>query len=80
MAHEALSFYNHPAARIVDTPAENSEYNIDIVINGIEVGSYGLRVLNLTGFIWIYGTGLALPRMTQAIKEFENGRTSKKCN
>lgn len=36
----------------------------DIEVNGIEVGSYGIRIVNNTS--WIYGTGLALPRFTQA--------------
>lgn len=39
---------------------------IDLLINGIEVGSYGIRTLG--GFSWIYGTGLALPRYTQAVE------------
>jgi aspartyl/asparaginyl-tRNA synthetase len=38
---------------------------IDININGIEVGSYGIRMIE--GFKWIYGTGIAEPRFSQAI-------------
>lgn len=38
---------------------------VDIEINGIEVGSYGLR--NFSSHKWIYGTGLALPRFSQAL-------------
>jgi len=37
----------------------------DININGVEVGSYGCR--NFEGNIVQYGTGLALPRITQAV-------------
>lgn len=37
----------------------------DIEINQIEVGSYGFREYN--GFAWVYGTGCALPRLSQAL-------------
>lgn len=38
----------------------NSGY--DLMANGIELGSYGMR--NSNGFTWAYGTGLAEPRFT----------------
>jgi aspartyl-tRNA synthetase len=38
----------------------------DINLNGIEIGSYGLRAINNTNYI--YGTGLALPRFNIADK------------
>lgn len=38
----------------------------DINLNGIEIGSYGLRTINNTNYI--YGTGLALPRFNIADK------------
>lgn len=37
----------------------------DIYINGLEVGSYGIRSFN--NFHWVYGTGCAEPRLSQAI-------------
>lgn len=37
---------------------------IDIELNGIEIGSYGVRKHG--ALTWGYGTGLALPRFTQA--------------
>lgn len=37
---------------------------LDITINGIEVGSYGCR--KYKNFHWVYGTGLAEPRFSQA--------------
>jgi hypothetical protein len=37
----------------------------DITCNGIEIGSYGIRALD--DFRWVYGTGLAEPRFSQAI-------------
>jgi hypothetical protein len=39
---------------------------IDILLNGIEIGSYGIRTIN--GHSWVYGTGLALPRLTLAME------------
>jgi hypothetical protein len=38
----------------------------DIEINGIEVGSYGYREYD--NFRWVYGTGCAEPRLSQALK------------
>ena len=38
----------------------------DILINGIEVGSYGIRKIN--GIEWVYGTGLAEPRFSQVTR------------
>lgn len=45
------------------------EREIDLEINGVEVGSYGLRRTSFNGknIVWIYGTALALPRFTQAL-------------
>lgn len=40
--------------------------NRDIEINGIEVGSYGIR--EYEGTTWIYGTGCAEPRFTLALE------------
>lgn len=39
----------------------------DLEINGIEVGSYGARYHEKIGW-WSYGTGLAEPRYSQALK------------
>lgn len=39
-------------------------YGYDIELNGIEVGSYGIRTHN--DFSWIYGTGIAEPRFSVA--------------
>ena len=38
----------------------------DINLNGIEVGSYGIR--RHQDIEWVYGTGIALPRFTNAIR------------
>ena len=42
----------------------------DITVNGIEVGSYGLRTYR--NHTWIYGTGHAEPRVSIAMKMLEN--------
>ena len=41
----------------------------DLYYNDIEVGSYGYR--EYKGYSWIYGTGLALPRFSQAMSKFK---------
>jgi hypothetical protein len=41
------------------------EYSYDLNINGIEVGSYGIRQHQDTR--WVYGTGLAEPRYSMAV-------------
>lgn len=48
------------------TIIQTAEQSWDILLNGIEIGSYGLRILDDLQFI--YGTGLALPRFSQAIQ------------
>jgi seryl-tRNA synthetase len=35
----------------------------DLAIDGVEIGSYGIREFN--GFNWVYGTGIAEPRFSQ---------------
>ena len=50
-------FYTEFNIEIVDTPAGQ-----DIMLNGIELGSYGIR--SHGDLIWIYGTGVAEPRFS----------------
>jgi hypothetical protein len=38
---------------------------VDICLNGVEIGSYGIR--KALGYEWVYGTGLALPRFNYAL-------------
>lgn len=45
---------------------DNAYDNYDIFVNDIEVGSYGIR--SFDGFTWVYGTGCAEPRLSQALK------------
>lgn len=42
---------------------------VDLELNGLEIGSYGHRQSN--GLSWTYGTGLALPRFSQASKIYQ---------
>lgn len=43
-----------------------TDEGVDIVSNGIELGSYGVRKFHQKQ--WVYGTGFALPRLTIAKK------------
>lgn len=63
MREDATCFFRRYSYNIkysIQAPNE-----MDIEINGIEVGSYGFREYN--GFKWVYGTGCAEPRLSQAI-------------
>ena len=51
---------------ILKTNDSNSIYSEDILINGIEYGSYGIR--QFKDKYYIYGTGIALPRASKIIK------------
>lgn len=51
---------------IANVPLPNAMSNRDIFINGVEVGSYGVRSMN--GFTWTYGTGCAEPRLSQSLR------------
>lgn len=44
---------------------EVTDLGLDLLVNGIEVGSYGFRSLGEIG--WSYGTGVAEPRFSQAL-------------
>lgn len=57
--------YNWPVCPQQNVTRLITPQGIDLLINGVEVGSYGIRTLG--GFSWIYGTGVALPRYTQAV-------------
>lgn len=45
----------------------STKEGIDLEINGIEIGSYGIR--SLENWNWVYGTGYADPRFSLAIKK-----------
>lgn len=55
-----------------------TEEGWDIYVAGIEVGSYGFR--QVWDHMWVYGTGLAEPRFSQALKlqtQYLEGLTQK---
>lgn len=54
---------------ILGTNESNSIYSEDILINGIEYGSYGIR--QFQDKYYIYGTGIALPRASKILKSIE---------
>ena len=65
LAHHFAVANGHPFSRIVDT---DDGYDL-VSKEGIELGSYGIRAfkgIDGSGVAWVYGTGLALPRFTDA--------------
>lgn len=54
---------------ILETKDNNSIYSEDILINGIEYGSYGIR--QFQDKYYIYGTGIALPRASKILKSLD---------
>lgn len=46
-------------------PSDNKETEVDIEVNNIEVGSYGINVMP-DGTPYTYGTGIAEPRLSYA--------------
>lgn len=68
---DALTFLNREAwsfERMLAPvqPISFMDGSIDLQLNGIEVGSYGFRQHN--GLQWVYGTGLAEPRFSVALR------------
>lgn len=57
---DALAFFDVDEPEILGTAD-----GVDLLINGVEIGSYGERTVG--GRQWTYGTGLALPRYHVAI-------------
>jgi hypothetical protein len=74
MIHHAYMFFldslglskDTPDLLVDRTPVEKHSY--DIVYKGIELGSYGIRECD--HLRWIYGTGVAEPRLTMVKQKF----------
>ncbi|MDX1535531.1 MAG: hypothetical protein R3346_02110 [Candidatus Spechtbacterales bacterium] len=49
-----------------------TDEGVDIMYNGIELGSYGTRKHESTG-PWVYGTGVAEPRFSQVLSKTPKG-------
>lgn len=65
-ALEYFSRYTN-GLEIIEFDPTKREWNFDIELGGIEVGSYGIRSYADGKFEWTYGTGLAEPRFTKAL-------------
>ncbi len=64
--NHANAFFDSKTDKLVECVEVNGDF--DLMIDDIELGSYGYRVFQRQdAIIWIYGTGLALPRFSQAI-------------
>ncbi len=69
LCYKALKFFEniakldgeHTVAKVATVDG------FDIEVNGIEVGSYGIR--NYKHLNWIYGTGCAVPRLSVALSK-----------
>lgn len=62
----AHKFFNTFSENINIIPSGNKEHELDILINNIEVGSYGINNMK-DGVPYTYGTGIAEPRLTYAL-------------
>lgn len=69
MIQESMSFFS--SKDVVPQLEQTSINSYDILINNIEIGSYGFR--DIEQYRFIYGTGLALPRFSIAKQEKNNG-------
>jgi hypothetical protein len=65
IANDVIDFYDTLTDKAVMVDFSSFDNTLDIEVNGIEVGSYGQR--EYMGRSINFGTGLALPRFTQAI-------------
>jgi aspartyl-tRNA synthetase len=63
MVEKAYCFFKSYVENIKIT---KEPHGYDIIGNGLELGSYGIRTSDVTD--WIYGTGCAEPRLSKAIK------------
>lgn len=63
---DAFTFFSHHTKGKLQV-VELQDNTFDINLNGIEIGSYGIRKANDKPYI--YGTGLALPRFSLANKK-----------
>lgn len=67
---DVLSFYK--SVSIYPETVELGNDLFDLELNNIEIGSFGSRVISLNNKSteYTYGTGLALPRISQAVGNF----------
>jgi hypothetical protein len=74
LVRDAKEFFGHyfheNRLSIVNTTKEEAYPSYDIVIEGYELGSYGIRECEFLK--WIYGTACAEPRMNNIMKMFRD--------
>ena len=69
MVKYALMFFdNYLDVRVIDTDIGEDIVFTDIELGDIELGSYGYR--EFEDFKWVYGTGVAEPRLSYAEKKY----------
>jgi seryl-tRNA synthetase len=62
MITDATTFFlKYTQVHVIQTDTKGEAFDIIDTKHGIELGSYGIR--HYKNFSWIYGTGLALPRL-----------------
>lgn len=66
MMFDMLNFYQHYLPKYHIEKSEVIKDQFDILLDGVEIGSYGIRK-TLGGELYVYGTGVALPRLNVAI-------------
>lgn len=74
MIQTALGFFKKHVdqSRLTVEKTVNTEFpNWDIMLDGVEIGSYGYRECLFCN--WIYGTGLAEPRFSRMIRSNRKG-------
>jgi len=67
MVDEALGFFESVVPNVCELEILKTDEGFDITYGGIEIGSYGIRSCEFLD--WIYGTGVAEPRLSRAIKK-----------
>ncbi len=68
--HDAADFFNRYLPKPVKF--QGTEIGTDIMYDGIELGSYGIRNHETTG-PWVYGTGVAEPRFSYVLSRIPKG-------
>lgn len=67
MIADAVTFFSrYTSVQVIATNNEGTAFDIIDSHHHIELGSYGIRTYN--EYTWIYGTGIALPRLDTIIK------------
>jgi hypothetical protein len=74
MSQDALFFYRS-IYEARDAAIIPTAQGLDIELGGIELGSYGYR--SYGRLHWIYGTGFAEPRFSQAVRKCRKSFDSK---